>query len=157
MNMVLTFTDELHTIKNIYQGITQGDDPRYAVGTFLNDFFDYHAEARQALIADPIVVEEHPQPEHWRWALFCVASIEYLCQQYVLDCPTWVHAPMYATLLSDPWFFVPTALHNPAVRERYERETPAPFTRRNIFCGSRILMHKKATHRATAHHIMQPA
>lgn len=66
MNMVLTFTDELHTIKNIYLGIAQGDDPRYAVGTFLNDFFDYHAEARQALITDPIVVEEHPQPEHWR-------------------------------------------------------------------------------------------
>ncbi|GCE31612.1 hypothetical protein KDA_70960 [Dictyobacter alpinus] len=157
MNMILTFTNEMHSIKDTYQGIAQGEDPRYAVGAFLNDFFDYHADARQALIADPIEVAEHPQPEHWQWALFCAASIEYLCQQYGMDCPVWVHTPIYATALSEPWFFVPTALHNPAVRARYERETPDPFTRRNIFCGTRILMHKKATHKATAHHIMQPA
>ncbi|WP_151758865.1 hypothetical protein [Dictyobacter vulcani] len=155
--MILTFTNELHTIKDIYQGISQGDDPRYAVGAFLNDFFDYHADERQSLLADPIVVAAQPPPEHWQWALFCAASVEYLCQQYGLDCPAWVHAPMYDTALSEPWFFVPTALHNPAVRERYERDTPTPFTRRNIFCGSRILMHKKSTYKTTAHHIMQPA
>ena len=63
-----------------------------------------------------------------------VRSVEWFCKRYEVACPDWVYNPVYC--LSEPWF---DAVHpeKPEVRERLLRQTPEPFTRRNIFCGNR--------------------
>jgi hypothetical protein len=128
--------DHLHTMASAYTEICRGEDPWIALGDFMNDWFDYAKDRRERLVADPLVVPDVLSDDKQHWAVFCAASIEWLCQQYGVACPAWVFAPVY--YLSDPWFYYPQA----KLRERLIQQTPEPFTRRNIYCGNRMFLNK---------------
>jgi len=141
------------TMHIAYQEICDGEDPWVALGDFANDFFDYQSDHRADLVRDSLQLPEAMTEEEQKWAIFCAASVEYLCRYYSLPFPKWVSAPEYAGV-GDPWFFSPMAATKPQVRERYERETPEEFRRRNIYCGrgERIYSHKRLAHeQATAY------
>jgi hypothetical protein len=131
--------DHLQTMALTYQEICQGERPWVALGNFMNDWFDYAKDQREQLVADPIFLPEMADTEALRWAAFCTASVEWLCQHYGVSCPSWVRTASYC--LPEPWFDAPQA-HKPQVRERLIQQTPEPFTRRNIYCGNRMFANK---------------
>jgi len=122
-----------------YQEICQGEEPWVALGNFMNDWFAYAKERRLELITDPVVMPQLPSTDELRWAVFCAASVEWLCERYAVPCPVWVNNPTY--YLPEPWFDSVGA-HKPEVRQRLIEQTPEPFTRRNIFCGNRMFANK---------------
>ncbi len=131
-------TDEtLQTIASSYQEICEGTDAWIALGNFLNDFYGNFPDRRQELVAEPLHVPAAGGSDVLQWAVFCAATVEYLCQEYELACPVWVQS----YTLSDPWYQSPGA-HKQSVRERLERQTPEPFSRRNIYCGNRMFLNK---------------
>jgi hypothetical protein len=154
-----TWTDTPTTMALAYQEICSGEDPWLSLGNFTNDFFAVNdRNQRAALLWDPIVelpmIPKTPAPgdkvEHThlttelhRWAVFCAASGVYLCQTYGLATPDWVFSPQFERL-PEPWFFSPMAATKPRVRERLEQETPETFKSRNIYCGARIFLDKRA-------------
>ena len=129
----------VQTMALTYQAICQGERPWVALGNFMNEWFDYARDQRARLVADPLALPETPDPHSFRWAAFCAASVEWLCEHYGMPCPSWVHHDAYC--LPQPWFDSPGA-HKPHVRERLVQQTPEPFTRRNIFCGNRVFANK---------------
>ncbi len=131
--------DHLQTMALTYKEICQGEQPWVALGNFMNDWFDYAKDRRVQLVADPIFLPESPSDDALRWATFCTASVEWLCERYSVSCPSWIHASPYC--LADPWFDAPHA-HIPQVREWLIKNTPEPFTRRNIYCGNRMFANK---------------
>lgn len=134
-----TWDHHIQTMAVAYQQICQGEAPWIALGNFMNAWFGYAKDRRPQLVADPISLPTSPTPDMFRWAVFCAASVEWLCARYGVPCPSWVHNPIYH--LSDPWFDSPGA-HKPEVREWLIHQTPEPFTRRNIFCGDRMFANK---------------
>jgi hypothetical protein len=130
----------LQTMAFTYQEICQGEQPWVALGNFMNDWFDYSRDRRVELMTTPLSLPEHPSEEMLRWAIFCAASVEYLCGRSDVPCPFWVNDPRYATL-SKPWFDVPMA-HKPSVQAFLREQTPEPFARRNIYCGNRVFANK---------------
>jgi hypothetical protein len=132
--------DHLQTMALTYQEIGQGEQPWIALGNFMNDWFDYARDRRIELVAMPLSMPEHPSEEMLRWAVFCAASVEYLCGRSALSCPSWVNDPQYAPL-AEPWFDAPMA-HKPSVRAFLREQTPEPFARRNIYCGNRVFANK---------------
>ena len=94
--------DQFQTMTLAYQEICQGEEPWVALGNFMNDWFDYAKDRRADLVADPIALPALPNSEQLRWASFCAASVEYLCEHYEVPCPSWVHHPVYR--LPEPWF-----------------------------------------------------
>jgi len=149
---MLKTLEALQTISISYREILAGEDPWVALGNFLNDFFGNYPERRAELVRDPLQKPVGSTAEEHRWAVFCAATVEYLCQKYALACPAWVHDPAYD--LAEPWYYSPGA-HKLHVRARLERETPEPFTRRNIFCGNRMFVNKYEL--ATERLQLQPA
>jgi hypothetical protein len=131
--------DQLQTIALTFQEMCQGEMPWIGLGNFMNDWFDYAKDQRLQLVIDSISLPPSPDSDILRWAAFCAASVEWLCQNYGIACPEWVENLAY--FLSDPWFDSPAA-HKPQVRERLVRQTPEPFTRRNIYCGNRMFNNK---------------
>lgn len=130
---------DLYTMAIAYQQIVKGERPWTALGDFMNYWFGYATEQREALVKETITEPEQATPEQHQWAAFCAAAVEYLCLKYALTCPAWVENPTY--LLADPWF-KGLGAHKPHVQARLRLETPEPFTRRNIFCGDRIFANK---------------
>jgi len=45
-----------HTIAGAFESITQGEDPWFAIGSFLHDWWCYAVDAREALIAKAPVI-----------------------------------------------------------------------------------------------------
>lgn len=131
--------NQLQTMALSYREICEGEQPWVALGNFMNDWFDYASDKRAALVATPLALPERASEEEFRWAVFCAASVEYLCQRYAVSCPSWVYNPVY--ILHEPWFDAPMA-HKPEVRAYLIQHTPEPFTRRNIFCGDRMFANK---------------
>jgi len=131
--------EKLQTMSVSYQEMCAGEDPWIPLGNFMNDFFGNFPDQREELVEEPIRLPEEPSEENLRWATFCAASVEYLCQKYELPCPEWVYDPVYQ--LSEPWYYSLGA-HKPKVRERLMRTTPEPFVRRNIYCGDRMFVNK---------------
>src|SRR5438128_6836500 len=131
--------DHLQTMAVTYQEICQGEAPWVALGNFMNDWFDYAKDRREQLVVEPISLPESPSNHAHRWAAFCAASVEWLCERYGVSCPSWVHNPAY--YLPEPWFDSPGA-YKPQVRTRLISQTPEPFSRRNIFCGNRMFANK---------------
>jgi hypothetical protein len=131
---------ELQTMQMTYQEITQGVRPWNALGDFMNYFFGYASDRREGLVKDPIQEPANSTPEMHRWAVFCAASVEYLSDRYNLPCPEWVHNPAYQAL-PEPWY---EALggDKPRIQARLRQETPEPFSKRNIFCGSKVFANK---------------
>ena len=131
--------DQLQTMALTYQEICQGEEPWVALGNFLNDWFDYAKDRRTELVAEPLILPALPDRERLRWAAFCAASAEYLCERYGVPCPSWVYHSAYC--LPEPWFDA-LSPQKPAVRERLLHHTPEPFVRRNIYCGDRMFANK---------------
>ena len=131
--------DHLQTMALTYQEIVQGEEPWIALGNFMNDWFDYAKDKRTQLVAEPLTLPEKISVDDYRWATFCTASVEWLCERYGVPCPSWIHSAPYR--LSERWFDSPGA-HKPEVRARLIQETPEPFSRRNIYCGNRMFANK---------------
>lgn len=129
----------LQTIQASYKEICAGEDPWIPLGNFMNDFFGNFTEQRLELVTDPIQEPDEATPELQQWAIFCAATVEYLCQKYEVACPEWVNR--LECTLAEPWYYSLGA-HKPQVRERLTRQTPEPFSRRNIFCGNRMFVNK---------------
>lgn len=127
------------TMKSAFADICAGETPWVALGNFSNDFFG-DAARRSALIQEPIELPDGAVEEIYRWAVFCAASVSYLCHKYDLACPSWVdrYPP-----LEQAWFHS-HAEANPVRRERYLRTTPEEFVSRNIYCGDRVWLDKHA-------------
>lgn len=135
--MVSTFT--IQTIARAYQQICAGEEPWIAIGNFRNAWYGYAKDMREALISDqPSIPEVETEHTH-HWLAFCAASVEFLCERYNVPCPSWVHDPRYT--LAVPWWHT-EQLHSTSIREHLLQHTPAPFARRNIFCGNRLFQNK---------------
>ncbi len=142
----------LQTFRRSYAHILTGEDPWLPLGNFMHQFFGYYKHLRFELLCEPIEVPEHPSPEQLQWAVFCAASVEYLCKKYDIPCPEWALNPLYA--LEEPWYYALGA-DLPQVQEKLRQTTPEAFSRRNIFCGDRTYRNKyehegRQGHRKTA-------
>jgi hypothetical protein len=125
-------------MSNSFREICQGERPWTSLGNFLNYWFAYAKDQREALVADPLP-EYNTQSEYQhQWALFCAAGVEWLCDKHQLPCPTWVHDPKFNTPLPSPWFFRETE----HAKARLFETTPEIFRRRNIFCGDDVFANK---------------
>jgi hypothetical protein len=122
-----------------YAQICQGERPWTALGNFMNDWFGFAKDRRASLVIDPLPEQEAWTQDTHRWAAFIAASVEWLCQKYGVACPGWVHNPEY--VLPEMWWWSAGA-QKPQVRARLIKETPEPFTRRNIYCGNRMYNNK---------------
>ena len=101
--------------------------------------FGYYKQVRPELVREPIELPEDVSPEQFRWAVFCAASVEYLCKQYDIPCPEWAVDPLYS--LEHPWYYAIGA-DLPQVQEKLRQTTPEDFSKRNIFCGDRTYRNK---------------
>jgi len=129
----------LQTFQRSFEQICAGEDPWIALGNFMHQFFGPYKQLREELVRDPIDVPGSPSLEEFRWAVFCAASVEYLCKKYQLLCPPWALSQDYT--LKDPWYYGIGA-DLPRVQEKLRTTTPEEFTKRNIFCGDRIYRNK---------------
>ncbi len=130
---------ELQTIDMTYKAIAEGERPWNALGDFLNYWFAYATEQREDLIKEPVQEPSEATFELHQWAVFCAASVEYLCERYNIPCPEWVHNAAYT--LSEPWF-KGLGAHKPAIQAKLKLETPEPFSRRNIYCSPHMFSNK---------------
>jgi hypothetical protein len=137
----------LHTFARVYARLLAGEDVWLPLGNMMHQFFGMYRERRAELVADPIGVPEDVSAEHWRWAVFCAASVDYLCRISGLPCPLWAQEERYQ--LADPWF-LGIGSHLPARQERLRQITPTEFARRNVFCGDRVYWNKYEHARKTA-------
>ena len=144
-SLQVPYWDEMETVNHLqtmalsYQEICRGEEPWITLGNFMNDWFAYAKDRRPELVAEPIVLPRSPTLDMLRWAAFCTASVEWLCERYNVPCPSWVHEAPFC--LRESWFDSPGA-HKPEIREWLIAETPEPFTRRNIYCGNRMFANK---------------
>lgn len=129
----------LQTFKRSFAEICQGEDPWIPLGNFMHQFFGYYKHLRGELVREPIEVPEDSSPEQFRWAVFCVASVEYLCTTYEIPCPVWALEPRYT--LATPWYD-DIGAELPEVQEDLRQKTPEAFTKRNIVCGDRTYRNK---------------
>ncbi len=77
----------------------QGEDPWFALGCFLHDWWCDARDHRQDLIAEPPAPVA--TPEGRRWAAFCAAVVEELCSKTGFPCPAWTKRQDY--VLEHPW------------------------------------------------------
>ena len=93
---------------------------------------------RADLVSEPLTRPEQETEHTRRWAAFCAASVDFLCERYGIACPDWVHDPSY--ILETPWWR--TSQEDPSMREYLVKITPAPFAHRNIFYTNRLFQNK---------------
>ena len=128
----------IHSITEAATHIYQGEDPWFALGCFLHDWWCDARDHRQDLIAEP------PAPvatlEGRRWAAFCAAVVEELCSKTGFPCPAWTNRQDY--VLEHPWFYS----SQPSQRDWLLATTPEAFKRRNIFIGGSVLDNKYELH-----------
>lgn len=106
-----------------------------ALGNFLNYWFEDAKDHRADLVTEPL--QDAPEGEEYRrWAAYCAASVEHLCQKYNVPCPDWVHDPKY--VLAEPWYDHP----HERMREWLIASTPPEFKKRNIYSEDRIFDNK---------------
>jgi hypothetical protein len=132
--MISLFSSPIHTIADAATQIYQGEDPWFALGCFLHDWWCYAVDYRQDLIAKPLPIATTPEGK--RWAAFCAAIVEELCFRTSVPCPAWTSQQDYS--LEQPWFYYP----QPSQRDWLLSTTPEPFKRRNIFVGGNVLDNK---------------
>jgi hypothetical protein len=137
--MTSTLPYPLHTLAGAARQISQGEDPWYALGCFLHDWWCHTDEVRRDLIAEPPAPAT--TPEGRCWAAFCAATVEELCARASLACPAWTDQPDY--FLEQPWFYYPQL----SQRDWLLSTTPTSFKRRNIFVGGSVLDNKYELHR----------
>jgi hypothetical protein len=109
----------LQTMSVAFEQICAGERDWTALGNFMNYWYDYAKDRREALVADPLPLYDERSLHQHRWAVFCAASVEWFCNKYCVPCPEWVHDPKY--ILSEPWFFIFMSLLNPGFCKRHRR------------------------------------
>ena len=124
----------IHSIADVAIQIHQGEDPWFALGSFLHDWWRDAADYRQALIAEPPIVGTTLEDK--RWDAFCAAIIEELCFRTNIPCPAWTNKQDY--FLEKPWFYYP----QPSQRDWLLQTTPESFRHRNIYVGGNVLDNK---------------
>lgn len=129
----------LQTIRCSFEQICAGEEPWLPLGNFMHQFFGYYKHLRSELVQEAIKVPEHCSAEQFQWAVFCAASVDYLCKKYDIPCPVWALNPRYR--LEEPWYYAIDA-YLLDVQEELRQTTPEEFTRRNIFCGNRVFNNK---------------
>ena len=130
----------IQTMKRAYQQICTGEEPWIALGNFRNAWYGYAKDIRAALVNEPLAEAERETEHTHRWAAFCAASVEFLCDRYGVPCPEWVHDPRYT--LATPWHGDIRDTTQKPVRQHLIETTPVAFARRNIFCGNRLFQNK---------------
>src|SRR6266571_5976255 len=116
--------DHYQTMALTYSEILQEDHVWVPLGNFMNDWYEYHKDERQKLIADPIQVPEHPTLHQWQWAVFCVASVEYFCTKYAESIPQWAKDTCYT--LKEPWFYI-DGYFSEEQKQKLIEQTPEAF------------------------------
>ncbi|MEO7022527.1 MAG: hypothetical protein ABI234_20425, partial [Ktedonobacteraceae bacterium] len=139
MSNVPIVTVPLQTFKRAFAEICTGEGPWIALGKFMHQFFGAYSMFRAELVREPIELPQDMSPDLFRWAVFCAASVEYLCHTYDLPCPSWVLDECYR--LEDPWFY-DLAGDLPEVQEELRETTSEEFARRNVFCGDDVYRNK---------------
>jgi hypothetical protein len=160
----------IQTLARAYAAITAQTDPWVALNEFFHEWWDYSRTERARLVAEEVLPggpsalldippnspSDLSAPERnrrWRWAVFCAAAADYLCERAGMAPPAWVADPRYT--LAEPWYVcddldgagntavggTPTPEAR-AYRAHLERTTPAPLRRRNILCGARAFANK---------------
>src|SRR5579859_395922 len=129
----------LETMRWAYQQTWAGEDPWTGLGSFSHAWYGYLKDRRAELVREPLEKPENETEYTHRWAAFCAASVEFLCERYNVPCPDWVHDPYYT--LETPWWHTRRA-DDPSICEDLVKITPAPFARRNIFCTNRLFQNK---------------
>jgi hypothetical protein len=124
----------IHTIAEVATQISQGEDPWFALGGFLHDWWCDAKDYRQDLISEPPL--SLTTLEGRRWAAVCAAVVEELCSRTGFPYPTWINLQDYT--LEDPWFYS----SQPSQRDWLLTTTPQTFQRRNIFIGGNVLDNK---------------
>ena len=75
--MAMPLPYPIHSIRDAVASIDQGEDPWFALGCFLHNWWRYAVDRRQDLINTP------PAPtiteDGKRWAAFFAATVEELC------------------------------------------------------------------------------
>ncbi len=120
----------LQTFRRSYDQILEDGDAWFPLGTFMHQWFGRYQDFRLELVREAIEVPESVTDEQWRWAVWCVASVEYLCNRAGLDVPAWALDERYK--LAEPWYYDEVLGEEEEAELR--EETPAEFARRNIFC-----------------------
>lgn len=92
---------KIQTMKWAYTDICSGEDPWTALGNFTNAWYGYATHIRAELVSEPLAKPEQETEYTHRWAAFCAASVEFLCERYDISCPDWIHDPYYT--LETPW------------------------------------------------------
>lgn len=148
-NSVTSAQRPIQTLACAYAVICAGGEPWVALNEFFHEWFDYSKDQRAMLVADLIIRDgldcfaaSQPQENDlWRWAVFCAAAAEYLCNRYGVPCPAWALDPKYT--LSEPWYaFGGPGASTLEQRIRLERTTPGPLRRRNIMGGDHVFANK---------------
>lgn len=114
--------------------IVDGTAPWVAIGDFLDDWNRSDYDARDQMIREPLSSTD--SEELARWAALIAAAVDWLAWTAEPDRitpPAWVDAPEF--ILPRPWFLYPGW----RLRMHQLVDTPAPFKRRNIYGGDRIL------------------
>ncbi|HEU5381426.1 MAG TPA: hypothetical protein VFV38_38880 [Ktedonobacteraceae bacterium] len=124
----------IHTIAGVAAQIDQGEDPWFALGCFLHDWWCYAVDHRQELIYEPLPAVTTLEGK--QWVAFCAATVEELCRRTSFSCPSWLHQQTYQ--LETPWFLASGS----AQQDWLLTTTPEPFQRRNIFVGGNVLDNK---------------
>lgn len=150
--------------------LSSASRPWVALNEFFHEWWDYSCTQRAQLVAEDVLLggppalletppSELPMPERdrrWRWAVFCAAVADYLCEHDGMAPPAWVTDPRYT--LTEPWYVLGAdgtggtdgtgnagddekAL-SPKRRLYLEQITPPQFRRRNIFCSERLFANK---------------
>jgi hypothetical protein len=121
------------TVAAAFMRILAGERPWNAVGDFLEDW------RSRPQVRERLICEEPPppgtDPEMQRWAAFCAAMVEALCQEAGLPVPAWTERPVFT--LAAPWYLYPG--RHPQLLAWQEQTTPEPFKRRNIYGGDQLL------------------
>lgn len=124
----------IYTIADAAMQIAQGEDPWFALGNFLHDWWRYAINARADLITEPPIPGTTLGEK--RWAAFCAATVEELCARTGFPCPAWTSKGDY--VLEQPWFYDSQL----SQREWLLTTTPELFRRHNVFVGGGILDNK---------------
>ncbi len=127
------------TVQHSFEDICAGEDPWIPLGKFMHQFFGEYKENREKLLEDPLQLPKQMTTDQLHWAVFCAASVEYLCGKYHLSCPTWALHPQYH--LEAPWY-LGIGANLPHVQAKLRTTTPEEFSKRNVFCGDRTFRNK---------------
>jgi|SRR5437660_1966057 len=124
----------IHSVADAVASIDQGEDPWFAFGCFLHDWWRYAVDRRQELISTPLAPTVTAEGK--RWAAFFAAAVEELCSRTSFPCPAWIYKQDYK--LEYPWFYSSQL----SQRDWLLSTTPEPFKKRNIFVGGSVLDNK---------------